>query len=448
MPIDDRATASGKEKTVSPGDDRATTIRCGKLIDGTGAGARADHAIVIEEGRIAAIGPADQIEPRVSRDAEDIDLRDYCLIPGLIDHHTHFTLAGDGRGYVDQFGRSDESMALVGAMNLRRHLEAGVTTAGDLGARNMIAFNLRDAVQRGYLPGPRLIVCGRSVTCTNGHFHMCNETADGADEIRRAVRRLVHQGADCIKIMACGGGTAGTDPTRPSYSTEEIRAAVNEAHGFGRPVIAHCRATEALRRSVEAEVDILEHVQFLEPNDALNPGAEVVDAIDMVKFDPDVAKMMADAGTFVSPTLQGWTRYRRILTLRANREEGGLTDTKASELSALEKRAEALFDLFEKVLEYVPKDRILAGTDSGPGGMSFGHVDYELQVLVWAGLTPMEALLSATNNPARALCLDNEIGTIEVGKVADLVAVHGDPSLDVGALSRVKAVFQAGKRID
>ena len=240
----------------------------------------------------------------------------------------------------------------------------------------------------------------------------------------------------------------GTDPTRPSYSTGEIRAAVSEAHELGRPVIAHCRATEALRRSVEAEVDILEHVQFLEPDDVLNPGAETVDAIDMVKFDPEVAKMMADAGTFVSPTLQGWTRYRRILTLRTNREEGRLTDTEASELSALEKRAEALFDLFGKVLEYVPRDRILAGTDSGPGGMSFGHVDYELQVLAWAGLTPMEALLSATHNPARALRLDNEIGTIEVGKVADLVAVQGDPSLDVGAFSRVKAVFQAGKRID
>ena len=139
---------------MSSGGNRTTTIRCGKLIDGTGAGARADHVIVIDAGRVAAIGPADQIEARVSRNAEDIDLRDYCLIPGLIDHHTHLTLAGDGRGYVDQFGQSDESMALVGAMNLRRHLGAGITTAGDLGARNMIAFNLRDAVQRGYLPRP------------------------------------------------------------------------------------------------------------------------------------------------------------------------------------------------------------------------------------------------------------------------------------------------------
>lgn len=433
---------------MRPGDVQAIMIRCGKLIDGTGAEARASHAVLIEGGRIVAVGPVDQIAAQCPPNVEEIDLQDSCLIPGLIDHHAHFTLAGDGRDYVDQFDRADESMALVGAMNLRRHLEAGITTAGDLGARNMIAFNLREAVQRGYLPGPRLIVCGRSVTCTNGHFHMCNETADGTDEIRKAVRRLVHQGADCIKIMACGGGTAGTDPTRASYSTEELRAGADEAHDLGRFVVSHCRATEALRRSAAVGIDIVEHVQFLEPAVAIDIHSEVVDAIDMVKFDPEVAEMMAEAGTFISPTLQGWTRYRRILILRNKRDADDFTDAESSELTALETRAEALFDLFRKVLEHVSKDLILAGTDSGPGVMSFGHIDYELQVLVWAGLTPMEALLSATRNPARALGLENEIGTIEVGKVADLAAVHGDPSVDIGALSRVEAVFQAGKRID
>ena len=422
-------------------------IRCGKLIDGLGGVPPVDQAILVDEGRISAVGPIDEIVPKAPQDAEEVDLTEYSVIPGLIDHHTHLTLAGDLRDYVRQFEDRDESMALVGAMNMRRHLEAGITTTGDLGARDMIAFSLRDAVHRGYLPGPRLVLCGRSITCTGGHFHMCNETADGTEEMRKAVRRLVHQGADCIKMMACGGGTAGTDPTRASYSTEEMRAAVDEAHGLGRFTVTHCRATEAIRRSVEAGVDIVEHVQFLEPDPTMDVLVEVVDATNMVRFDPEVGQMMADASTWVSPTLQGWVRYRRILSLRVRRDAGRLTQVEADTLSSLEKRAETLFDLFGSILEYVPRDRILAGTDSGPGPMSFGHVDYELQVLVWAGLTPMEALLAATRNPAKAMGLGDEIGTIEPGKIADLVAVDGDPTREIEAVGRVRAVFQAGKEV-
>jgi imidazolonepropionase-like amidohydrolase len=187
-------------------------------------------------------------------------------------------------------------------------------------------------------------------------------------------------------------------------------------------------------RAVEAGIDLMEHAEFLDPDDQL-------------RFDPKIAEMMAESGIWVSPTLQAWTRYPRIVELRGRREAGGISPDEEMELEALEARAELRLDVMRRMLDCGVRDRVVPGTDSGVGSLAFGHLDYDLQLLVRAGFTPGEALVSATRLSAEAIGMGGEIGTIEPGKVADLVAFDGDPTGDVDAFSRVAAVFQAGRRI-
>jgi len=150
----------------------------------------------VTKDRITAVGPKEEIQRRTPPDAETVDLGSACITPGLIDGHTHLSLAGDGRKYAEMFADTDEMMVLTGAMNLQRHLAAGITTLREDGARNRVGFTLKEGLSRGYITGPRMLVSGRPITCTGGHFHICNEIADGEEEVRRSVRRLVHEGAD------------------------------------------------------------------------------------------------------------------------------------------------------------------------------------------------------------------------------------------------------------
>ncbi len=415
-------------------DKKTIVVKSKSLIDGMSTTIRSNQSILISDGRIVRVGNHEELSKALPPDTEEIDLGELCVIPGLIDGHTHLSLAGDGRNYVEMFSESDEMMVLTGAMNLQLHLSAGITTIREHGARNKVGFYLKEGIARGYIPGPRTLVSGRPITCTGGHFHMCNETADGEDEIRKSVRRLVHEGADYIKIMASGGGTEGTIPGRASYSVEELHAAVHEAHHLHRLTAAHCRASESMVRAVNAGIDLMEHAEFLEPDGKL-------------RFDPKIAEMMAESGIWISPTLQAWTDYPRIVELRKKRENDEITPQELNVLKQQEERAEGRLDVMRRMLDYCLKERIVPGTDSGVNNLAFGHLDYDLQLLVEVGFTPAEALISATRISAEAIGMDNEIGTIEPGKVADLVAVEGDPTSDVKAFSYVRAVFQSGQRV-
>ena len=408
-------------------------IKTGHLIDGHGGPPITGQSIVVKKNRIQSIEPSEVFNNQLPSVAEIIDLSDYYVAPGLIDAHTHLSLAGDGRPYCEMFSDADEMMVLTGAMNMHRHLSAGITTIREHGARNRIGFTLKEGLARGYIHGPRLLVSGRPITCTGGHFHMCNEVADGEEEIRKSVRRLVHEGADYIKIMASGGGTAGTIPGRASYTTAELHAAVHEAHHFHRLTVAHCRARESMVRAIEAGIDLMEHAEFLDPDDQL-------------RFDPKIAEMMAESGIWISPTLQAWTRYPRIVELTRKRDDDSISPDENIELDNLEGRIELRLDIVRRMLDYGLLERIIPGTDSGVGKLAFGHLDYDLQLLVRVGFTPAQALAAATRISAEAIGLEDSIGTIEPGKMADIVAFDGDPTTDILALSRVVAVFQAGRR--
>ncbi|MEE2871380.1 MAG: amidohydrolase family protein [Candidatus Latescibacterota bacterium] len=411
-----------------------TLIRAARLADSLSTSSKANQAVLVTEDRIQAVGSAEEITQNAPPGTETVDLGDATLTPGLIDGHTHLSLAGDGRDYAQMFSETDEMMVLTGARNLQLHLAAGITTLREHGARNKVGFILKEGIARGYIVGPRMQVSGRPITCTGGHFHMCNEEADGPDEIRRSVRRLVHEGADYLKIMASGGGTSNTIPGRASYSVDELHAAVHEAHHFHKLTAAHCRAKESMQRAVEAGIDLMEHAEFLDPDNEM-------------RFDPDLADKMAECGTWISPTLQAWTKYGRIVELQGQRTTAFLNKKEQAELQALESRAETRLEVMRRMLDHCKMERIVPGTDSGVGSLAFGHLDYDLRLLVQAGFTPGEALLSATSISAAALGLEQEIGTIEVGKIADLAAFKGDPTEDVLALSEVVAVFQSGVRV-
>ena len=413
---------------------RPILVLADRLADGLSTVSKPRQAILITGGRITAVGTKEKIRRQVPADTEIIDLGPTCITPGLIDSHTHLSLAGDGRPYTEMFADSDEMMVLTGAMNMRRHLIAGITTIREHGARNRVGFMLKEGLARGYVPGPRMQVSGRPITCSDGHFHMCNETADGEEQIRRSVRRLVQEGADYIKIMASGGGTEGTVPGSASYATEELRAAVHEAHHFHRLTAAHCRAKESMVRAVEAGIDLMEHAEFLEPHDR-------------IRFDPKIAEMLAESGIWISPTLQASINYPRILALEAKQNTGTLSREEESELKTLGDKAEMRLDVVRRMLEYKLRDRIVPGTDSGVASLSFGHLDYDLQLLVRLGFSPGEALISATRTSAEAIGLQKEIGTIEPGRIADLAVFDGDPTVDAAAFSRVTAVFQGGRRV-
>ena len=411
----------------------ALVLTADRLFDSTNGTTVSNQGVLIEAGRISRRGPGEEIQKSAPPGTQCIDFGDACISPGLIDSHTHLSLAGDGRVYAEMFTDTDEMMVLTGAMNMKRHLDAGITTIREHGARNRVGFTLKEGLARGYIPGPRMQVSGRPITCTGGHFHFCNEVADGEGEIRRSVRRLVHEGADYIKVMASGGGTAGTIPGAATYTTDELHAAVHEAHHFHRLTAAHCRAKESMVRAVEAGIDLMEHAEFLEPDGEM-------------RFDSKIAEMMAESGIWVSPTLQTWTQYPRIVELRVKRESG-ISELEEDELHRLEDRAETRLDIMRKMLEYGMQDRVVPGTDSGVNAIAFGHLDYDLRLLVEVGFTPAEALVSATRISAEAMGIAGEIGTLESGKIADLVVFEGDPSVDITACSKVAAIFQAGNRI-
>jgi len=347
----------------------------------------------------------------------------------LIDAHTHLSLAGDGRTYEQMAQDSDTMMALVAIRNCRIHLNTGVTTVRDNGARNRVTFIVREALERGYAIGPRLLLSGRPITPSGGHFSWCNGVADGVEEVRRAVRLLVSEGADFIKIMATGGGTVSSDPKRACYSVEEMRTAVEQAHDHGRLTTAHCRAKEGMARAIAAGLDCMEHAEFLDVDGS-------------IRYDERIADKLMDSGMYVSPTLQAFGHYR-LVGLRAASQERHLEPNEKLAMDRLERHLEQHLQSFRRLLDLGLGPRMIVGTDAGPGYTEFGQIAHGISLMVSGGMTPMEAILAATDVAARA-CDAPQVGTVAPGKEADLLVVRGDPLSNIEALGDVVAVFKAG----
>ena len=409
---------------------QTTVIRAKALIDGTDAAPVPNAVVVIEGDRIVAAGPEEAVDVPRGPDVRELDHRDGYVLPGLIDAHTHLMFGGGERSYEDVIANdSDELMLLRAARNAHLHLSVGVTALRDCGARNQITFDLRRGARQGLALAPRLLLSGRPVTMTGGHFWWCNQEADGEEGVRKAVRELVRDGADFIKIMASGGGTAGTDNRLPSYSVDELRAIIDEAHGLGKLTTAHCLATQSIVNALDAGVDAIEHAGFIEPD-----GSYV--------FDPHVAERIAQQGVLISPTVQtGWRGREKLLALR---EEGqALTPVQERRLESLHAKCDSQVEFVGRMWSEwnIP---IVAGTDAI---QTFGDYCLGLELQVMAGMSPADVVRSATSVAASAVGLSDVVGTVEAGKEADLIVVDSDPHEDIRALRSMRLVMQKGALI-
>ena len=370
---------------------------------------------------------------------------DATLMPGLVDAHAHLTLAADRRTYEQMVLDPDEMMALVSVSNLQRHLACGVTTLRDNGGRNRVTFIVREAIKRGYFIGPRLLLSGRPVTHRYGHFYWCNGVADGVEAIRATVRQLVAEGADHIKIMASGGATAGNIPYYASYGADELRAAVETAHGLGRLTTAHCRAKQSMVNALEAGLDCIEHGEFLIPGEVVEYG-EGISSSGIMEYDPAVTERFAQQGTFVSYTFQAGG-YDSLVELRAKADHERLTPVETARRDALEAYYDMKLEIFRRLLGDRMHPYLVVSSDAGPFDCEFGRMHYGLELAVQAGMSPLQAIEAATSLAARACGVADIVGTLEPGKEADLLVVHGNAVADVRRMADVAAVYKAGRKV-
>jgi len=383
-----------------------------RLIDGSGAEPIENATLILNE-RILDIAPDDRLASHP--DPETLDLGGRTVIPGLINAHIH--LAFDSTVPESFKVLRDEPAAVTAirvASRARRMLEAGITTARDVGGVNFIELAVRDLIASGEIPGPRLLCAGKQITMTGGQGWSMGREADGADEVRKAVREQLKAGADLIKLMATGGVlTPGVEPGSAQLTEDELRAGVIEAHKAGRRTSAHAQGLEGVKNAVRAGIDTVEHGIFLD--------------------DEAVAMMKEHAVVFV-PTLA--PAYRITQAGRA----GGIPQHVMDKMAKVNAANTRSFQLAWRggVI-------IAAGND---GGTPFNpHEDMltELRLLIEAGVPPLEAIRAGTWGSARALGLEDETGTIERGKWADLVVLDGDPLVNIAALSRIAYVIQHGK---
>lgn len=410
-------------------------IRAARVATLSDRGVIEDGVVIVEGTRITAVGPAAEFEAEMAGQPVE-HFPGATLLPGLVDAHAHLTLPANRLPYEQMAQDPDEMLALIAVRNLKLHLASGVTTIRDNGGRNRVTFVVREAQRRGFFVGPRLLLAGRPLTHRLGHFHFCNGEADGEVEIRAAVRQLVAEGADHIKIMASGGGTAGTIPYLPSYTAQEMRVAVSTAHDLQRLTTAHCRARQSMANAVDAGLDCIEHAEFLVPPTAPGPHARV-------EYDARLTERLLQAGTFVSFTFQAGG-YQTLLELRA---ASGLTAAEAQKQSELEAYFDGKRELFRCLLRDGMLPRLVLSTDAGPGDTEFGRLLHGVELAVEAGMTPEQALAAVTRVAAEACGVGALVGTLEVGKEADLLVAEGDPLVDVRAIGAVQAVYVAGERI-
>ena len=390
-------------------------IRAGRLIDGLGGAPMEDVVILVEDDRIARVGRGLEIPG----DARVIDLSDATVLPGLIDCHTHLTTSP---GEASPFRRSHIDAALIAPRNARATLEAGFTTVRELGAPNFVDVALRNAIDRGDIPGPRIQAASMAIGATGGHSDLngfspfvavdqFDGIADGVEEIRKKVRFQVKYGADLIKVMATAGAMSEEDSVdRALYSQEELNAVVEEARSLGRRVAAHAHGAEGIKRAVRAGVASIDHGTFL---------------------DEEAAALMVEHGTFLVKD----SYEDRWFLERA--PEWGYPDIIIEKLEAIVAGHEAAFKL-----AHGRGVKIAFGTDAGvnPHGDNARQFrDFD----AW-GMEPMEAILTATRNAAELLGWEDRIGAVVPGRFADIIAVAGDPLQNMRELENVFFVMKGG----
>jgi imidazolonepropionase-like amidohydrolase len=376
-------------------------IRCGTLFDGTGADPVRNAVVVVSDGRVVSVGTA--APPGV----ETLDLSDRFVMPGLIDCHSHASIVPGLGDQLGQLCRGPVPQALAATRNLRQDLAAGTTTMRLMGEEHFVDVELREAIQAGTIAGPRLLIAGRGLAANNGHGRAL-ASYDGVDEVRRGARENLRRGADHVKIFVTGGvSSPGTTPTSSAYTREEIRAAVEEADRVGSYAAAHAHGGPGLRLAVQEGVSTIEHAALAD--------------------DEDIALMIE-------------RRVWLICTFAIFMHPNGIEQGDGQRPAIMDKMRWARRVVAETFPRHLASGvRFACGTDSVHGAMPF-----ELQTLVRLGVSPRDALLAGTRWGAEACRVEEDVGTLEPGKRADLIAIDGDPLKDMAAMERVSLVVKDG----
>jgi imidazolonepropionase-like amidohydrolase len=404
---------------------QVTAIRAGRLIDTDKGEVRTSQVIIIRGERIESVQPASAPIPK---GATIIDLSGYTVSPGLIDAHTHLADFEQEASPADPLRHSAADYALIGVRNARRTLRAGFTTVRDVGTyRALTDVSLRNAINDGIVEGPRMMVAGAYVTVSNGGGEVTGlapdivlpsafrfGVANSVPEVREKVRLLLNGGADFIKIIATGAVlAAGTEPGTPEYTEEEIHAAVLEAGNYGTFVAAHAHGAEGIKRAARAGVRSIEHGSLA---------------------DDEALQLMKDRGTWLVADI-----YNGDYMDSVGRRDGWTAEILRKNTETTETQRVA----FRKAVAMGV--RIAYGTDSGvyPHGLNANQLPY----MVKYGMTPMQAVQSATIDAATMMGWNDRVGSIAAGKYADIIAVPGDGLADLNRFKKVGFVMKGGEVI-
>jgi imidazolonepropionase-like amidohydrolase len=424
--------------TSGGGGDRYTILRCAHLIADARQPTRDNVTLIAKNGKVdSIIEGLDAPLPAAITEAKskgatvtEQDLKQHWVLPGLIDCHVHLSMVIDAESRLRRFTESDELTTLRAARNARTTLLAGFTTVRDLGAEPSVIFALRDAINEGIAIGPRIIAAGHAVSITGGHGDPTTgaradlfsdpknleSVADGPDACAKAVRQQVKLGADVIKLTATGGVLSPVNTgTGQHFTDAELKSIIDTAHSLGRKAAAHAHGTDGINAALRAGVDSIDHGTYLDD-----------ESIKLFKQTGayHVPTMLAGATVARNANIPGY--YPRMVVPKALAVGPKIKD-------AVKKSHEAGV-------------KIAFGTDAGvfPHGINA----QEFTLMVDAGMTPKEALIAATINAADLLGLSSEIGTLEPGKAADLIAVDADPMKDVKTLESVRVVVKGGEVVN
>ena len=391
----------------------ATIFRNGNVIIGNGESVE-KGAVAINGNIIAFVGETKKIRPSTKDKVFDISGKS--ILPGLIDAHVHLCLDGSPDPMTSLLKDSTPQLTLKAAHHARQTLNAGVTTIRDMGGKDYVDLAIRDGIESGLLQGPRMICSGRVVCMTGGHGWQFGREADGTDEVREAVREQLKAGVDFIKLMATGGVmTKGVDPGATQFTLEELLAGVEEARKAGRRTATHAQGTEGIKNSLWAGVNSIEHGFFL---------------------DDEAVDLMLEMNAFLVPTLNA--PYQII--------RGGVK--RGVPRYAVEKSKAVMKSHFQSVRRaYKAKIPIAMGTDAGTPFNCHGENLKEMELLVKAAMTPMEAIVATTKIASEVLALEKKIGTLEKGKLADLIVVDGNPLKDIRVLQnkdKIQVIMREG----
>ena len=391
------------------------------LIDGTGREPIPDATVGVRDGKIIYAGKARKWQPSLEEDIINLDFGGKYLLPGLIDCHVHLSGSGEPDSRFDE--ADDGAMALKMLSNARRNLAAGITTVRDLGGWNELEFSVRRSIEGGEFSGPRLVLAGRFVSISESgaaHYRGMYRIADGVEEVRKAAREQIMHGADLVKLGVTGAVLVRDGvPGATHFNEDEIRAAVEEAAKFGKRVAAHAHGIDGIRKAVQAGVGSIEHGTYLHKG-------------------PDVIKEMAQRGTFLVPTLNpGHVMLN-----------GDTSQVPAWIVDKLRETQEAAVKSLRAAHKAgVP---IAMGSDAATPLNYHGENGLEMAWMQQAGLSPMECIVAATLSAAKAVGEADRIGSIEVGKLADILVMDANPLDDlkrIGDMRCIRAVFREGKLV-